>query len=515
VSSRRTLALIDSILEAGERNRAAGVLTIPVIHDALAPEEGLIAGLAEPLDGVFIRVGERSEGARGPLNQPLAELVIAGLRHARLEIGFTEHDGRVLAAFAEHPEPTGGLEVLLRLAEVLVSAEIDEPLAIVSYPLAKMDPAVAKAAWEMCGLSVADSPPGRLRTFVPVAVGEVSVARHCLAQNSVRFAIQQDRLIKRGRHTDLDAAVRQVLLRPDQPLVLFLGAGASASANVSTGDAIRDEALRDLVGAKPTVEELVEAFFAKLTDTERLRPDERDLTLSQFRQRLTLERVLLEDFHRLGGRDPMLSAAIKRLTSEAATALEWFPEGRKALHRLIGRLPRLIVATINFDQLVEHDLPNEHIVLARPEDFETHRQTVIDRIRDGGGPLPILKLHGTIEHVDTLVATIAQTEFGLPREIAEALDAIVAASDQALTWVWVGCSMRDVDLRIWLGNQNGAQDLNEWWVDPLPSQALFDYARYLRESQWASLGNTLTGRLITETADVFLSRLDEHASSLH
>jgi hypothetical protein len=177
VSSRRTLALIDSILDAEERNRAPGVLTIPVIHDALGPEEGLIDGVAEPLDGVFIRVADRAEGARGPLNQPLAELVIAGLSHARLEIGFSEQDGLVLAAFAEHPEPTGGLEVLLRLAEVLVSAEIDEPLTIVSYPLAKMDPAVAKAAWEMCGLTVADSPPGRLRTFVPVAVGEVRACR--------------------------------------------------------------------------------------------------------------------------------------------------------------------------------------------------------------------------------------------------------------------------------------------------------------------------------------------------
>jgi hypothetical protein len=210
----------------------------------------------------------------------------------------------------------------------------------------------------------------------------------------------------------------------------------------------------------------------------------------------------------------MLSAAIRRLTTEAATALEWFPEARKALRRLIGRLPRLIIVTINFDQLVEHELTDEHIVVARPEDFDRHRQLVIDRIRDGGGPLPILKLHGTIEHVETLVATIAQTEFGLPREIAETLDAMVAVGDQALTWVWIGCSMRDVDVRIWLGNQDGARDLNEWWVDPLPGQALFDYARYLREGQWAALGNTLTERLITETADVFLKRLDDHALSL-
>jgi hypothetical protein len=81
--------------------------------------------------------------------------------------------------------------------------------------------------------------------------------------------------------------------------------------------------------------------------------------------------------------------------------------------------------------------------------------------------------------------------------------------------VWVGCSMRDFDLRIWLGNQDGARELNEWWVDPLPSQALFDYARYLRDGQWAALDDTLADRLITETADVFLKRLEQQALSLH
>lgn len=170
--------------------------------------------------------------------------------------------------------------------------------------------------------------------------------------------------------------------------------------------------------------------------------------------------------------------------------------------------------TINFDRLVEDDLTNEHRVLARPEEFEADRQLVVDRVRGQSNVVPILKLHGTIEDPDTLVATVDKTEFGLPPQIAETLDAMLRANDGSLTWIWIGCSMRDADLRIWLGNQNGATAMSEWWVDPLPSQTLFDYARHLRESHWATLGQSLRDRLITETADVFLQRLDDHAAAL-
>jgi hypothetical protein len=406
------------------------------------------------------------------------------------------------------------LAVLLRLTEVLVSSEIDYPLVVVAYPLEGMDTAVAQLAWELCGLTVAASPPASLRTFVPIAIGEVSVSQHCRPQIPVRFAVQQDRLIRRGRSADLDAAVRTVLLQKDQPLVLFLGAGASASAGVTIGDPIRDEALRRLVGTRPTVEDLVEGFLEYLEDRDRWRPGERDLTPSQFRERLTLERVLREEFHSLAGRAIDLSPAVQRISAEAAQALDHLPEGRKALRRLIERLPRLIVVTINFDRLIEHDLPGEHRVIVRPHEFVEHRQLVVDRVRGESDVLPILKLHGTIEDPETLVATVDRTEFGLPPEIGATLDAMVAANNGAITWVWVGCSMRDADLRIWLGNHDGAKELTEWWVDPLPSQTLFEYARHLRESHWASLGQSLKDRLITETADTFMAHLDAYAAEL-
>jgi hypothetical protein len=514
VNVRRTLKLLDVVLAEWERYGEQNVLVVPIVHDALAPEEPVIVAVADQLDGIYISVPGREAGSTGPLNRPLADLMVERLQRARLNMQFDEEHGRVRASLPDHPEPSEGLDALLRLCEVLASSELDSPVVFLSYPVGDMDTDVADVAWEFCGLTVSTSPPAELRFFVPIAMGDVSVKHHCLPQNSVRFAVQHGRLIERGGPADLDAAVRSVLLQLDQPIVLFLGAGASASAGISVGDPIRDEALRGLVGPRASADELVTAFQEYLEREGRWRPGERDLLPGQFRNRLTLERVLREEFHGLGGRSLSLSPTIARMARESENALERLPEGRKALRRLVMRLPRLVILTVNFDRLIEDDLGVDHEVIATPQAFTDHTQLVVDRISAGDGALPILKIHGTIEDPDTLIATIDKTEFGLPPEIAATLDAMIAATGGPLTWVWIGCSMRDADLRIWLGNQHGVDQLNEWWVDPLPSETLFEYARFVRGRQWAIVEHTLKDRLITETADVFLQRLDAHAATL-
>jgi hypothetical protein len=260
VSVRRTLKFLDAVLADQERNREQGVLVVTIVHDALSPEESVITAVAEQLDGVFVPIGGRSDGAAGPLNRTLAALMVERLAHVRLVVEFDEQDSRVHASFPDHPEPSEGLEVLRQLCEVLASSELNRAVAFLSYPIGDLDTDLADVAWEFCGLTVAASPPAQLRLFVPIAVGEVSVKSHCLPNNPVRLAVQHDRLIERGRPADLDAAVRKVLWQLDQPIVLFLGAGASASAGISVGDPIRDEALRRLVGPRASADELVGAF---------------------------------------------------------------------------------------------------------------------------------------------------------------------------------------------------------------------------------------------------------------
>lgn len=512
MSDRRTLRVFDKLLAA--RERASTSLALPIVHDALGPEEDVLQAMASAFDGTYIPAQGRPAGAEGPLNRALARVARTSFERERLPLTIEESNGRIVASFDDHPSPTGGLETALRLVEVLVSGEIDRDLAIVSYPLSGLDSAVAGVLWELCGLAVLNNPPSSLRLFAPIAIGEVDVDRHCLPNNPVRLAVQQKRLIQRGDAHDLEDALRTLLLNRNQPIVLFLGAGASASAGIRMGDSIRDEALQHLVGPHPTPERRVEAFREYLESKGRWRIGERDLPVSQFASQLTLERVLREAFHRLGGRSRDLLPIIDRLKRECATALNRTPPGRRALWSMIDKLPRLVVATVNFDQLVEVGLAAPHETIVTPDKFEQNIGLITDRVCGRTDTLPILKLHGSIEDSQTLVVDIDTTELGLPPKITSALDSLVDTVDGALTWVWIGCSMRDADLRLWLGTKGAVEDLHEWWVDPLPSESLFAYARAVREAQWAGKDPRLRDRLVTETSDVFLERLDHHIDTL-
>jgi hypothetical protein len=88
--------------------------------------------------------------------------------------------------------------------------------------------------------------------------------------------------------------------------------------------------------------------------------------------------------------------------------------------------------------------------------------------------VPILKLHGSIQDPDSLIATIDKTSAGLHDNVRRALDEVLRASPPPLTWVWIGCSMRDRDMNSWLGGR-GAEAFDEWWIDPLPGPSLDEF----------------------------------------
>ena len=513
MSKRQTLQLFESLLDAADRHAPEDVLVLPVVHDAIGPEETLLGALCEAFDGTYVSSGDRGEGAAGPLNEPLARVVQATFGRIRYPMTIEQRGDAVIASLDDHANPEGGLATALRAVELLVSDEINRPLCVLSYPLAGLDEAVAAALWEICGLAIRTNAPSELRIFVPLADGDVDVDRHCVPNNPVRFAVQRDRLVRRGDARALDDAIRTLLLRPDQALVLFLGAGASVSANLRLGDAIRDEALTALVGQHATVGQRLQAFREYLDQKDRWRSGEKDLPMRQFASQVTLERVLLEAFHTLGGRDRQLLPVIERLETECAQALMRLPPGRKALRHLAEKLPKLIIVSINFDRLIEDGMAVKHEVLITPEDFEQHRDLVVARVKGETDVLPILKLHGSIEDASTLVADIATTERGLHPKTAATLDAMLAANDGPLTWTWIGCSMRDADLAAWLRSHDSA-DLYELWVDPLPGESLLRYAKDVRQREWASMDQTLDDRLVTEKADVFLRRLDEYVDRL-
>jgi hypothetical protein len=514
MSDLTSLNLLQNIARQAELPGAPVPLVLPVVHDAVGPEEPLLAAYADYHEGAFIRLDRRGAGADGPLDHSRVAVARAIFGKAGLDLRVDELGSRISASFGGHASPSGGLATALRVAEAFVSTEIDAPVVVLAYPLDGMDSAIARAVWTLMGLGISDSPPPSLRLWVPVAEGDVDVRRHCIPANPVRLAVQSDRVIVRGAATDMGAAISNLLVSRDQPIVLFLGAGASVSAGISLGDSVREQALAQVTGRSGAVEELVDGFYEWVAVRDRWREGEPSLTRTQFAEQLTLERVLREEFHALGGLPPGMSPTVATLTAECAAGLLRSPPGRQALQQIAEELPRLVVATVNFDRLIEDGLATPHQVIATPTAAEQHRALVEERTSGASGTLPILKLHGTIEDPTTLVADVEKTEIGLPDETAATLDAMLDAAGGPLTWVWIGCSMRDVDLKAWLRRKSGADQLREWWVDPLPGQSLFDYARYFRAAEWATMDQRLSDRLVTETADIFLPALLDHARNL-
>lgn len=514
MSDRTSLKLLDSIARQAELPSASRLAVLPVIHDAVGPEEPFLAAYADYHAGALIRLERRAPGADGPVDLARVSVARAVFAQEHLDLRIDEAGGRITASFAGHASPSGGLETALRVAEAFVSDEINASVVVLTYQLDGMDAAVARAVWNLTGLGISDAPPPDLRVWVPIAEGAVDVRWHCIPTNPVRFAVQGDRLIARGAATAMSSALTSLLVSRDQPLVLFLGAGASISAGVSLGDSVRAQALERVTGHTGGFDSLVDAFYAWVAEKDRWREGEKNLTRSQFAEQMTLERVLREEFHVLGGLSRAMSRTVATLVDECELGLLKDPPGRQALRKLVSELPRLVVATVNFDRLIEDRIGVAHEVIATPAAMESGRALICERLAGNEATVPVLKLHGTIEDPETLVADIEKTEIGLPDQTVATLDAMLDACTEPLTWVWVGCSMRDMDLRAWLRRKNGVQQLREWWVDPLPSQSLFDYERHVRAAEWATLSQTLQDRLVTETADIFLPALLAHAQGL-
>jgi hypothetical protein len=492
------------------------LVILPAVHDAMETDHDAIQAIIERYSGSYLRCDNAASAVavKGPINAVAAEYLRQLCRSRNMNVVFSESNGVVQVRTEEDAPPTGSLPVLLRVLAYLVSGDLARrPLTVLSYPLTGLDERRQGLLWEAT-LAPGLFPPDTLRTFVPIAGGQVDVVRHCSrAEGGVRYVIRDGELIERGETLLLADSLRMILRRFDQPLVLFLGAGASASSGLPQGNYLRDRALAALVNKPVGSTELLSSFRTWLGMHHRWMSEEEALPPDVFARTLTLERVLREEFFALSGMPIEQSVTVTRMQRDCRLALDRQPEGRQALWRLAELLPRLVVVTVNFDQLIELGMSGAHTVIVRDEEFLERRGEVLARLRGEPVPLPILKLHGSIEAIDTLVADISATKRGLQDEVVATLNAMVSEVG-CVTWVWVGCSMRDADVGAWLAGKHGVDEIQEWWVDPLPPRSVQVYAEGRRRWEWASIQQELRDRQITETSDRFLSQLAARAEDL-
>ncbi len=499
------LTLLDAIVDEHLHDRGSAL--IPCVHESLEQDVALLAAGAERIGGALFDLDSNDWDPPGPLIHSRADIIrtmLNGSGALPAAVTFSDTPSGVKANMVGAPKAEPSLQILLRAAALIASSAYDGlDLVMVCVDTSPLDATRRPLLWSLLTLDPASLGLASRTTIVPIVGAQLDPALDYARRPIVRYVIRSDRVIRRAPVT-VERMLHHAATR-SEPLVLFLGAGASASSGVRLGNWYRDLALRDFVDDSLPGSQVTEAFFDYLHERNHFLPGESG-SRQDFARDLTLERVLYETFLDLGTRSRESSAVIQELIRDCTNALNFDRAGRRAIRELAKALHgRLIIITVNFDQLIEEGIGVPINLMYRPEHFRDGLAS-IKRYLDGDSAeaLPILKIHGSVAEPDSLIATIDSTSAGLNDYVREALNAIVA--DQSVTWVWVGCSMRDRDVTQWLGGLPH-QALDEWWVDPLPGDSLDSFINQHRLPRWKASGMTLQDRLIIDSADGFLSAL--------
>ena len=172
-----------------------------------------------------------------------------------------------------------------------------------------------------------------------------------------------------------------------------------------------------------------------------------------------------------------------------------------------GSTGRVILAQVNFDCLVEHNSDVDFKLFVTDDEFEEAPEYIRRYIDGNADDIPLLKLHGTINDIDTCIVSQEQTEHGVGDPKLGALRALFEGREERLPWVYVGASMRDQDLLRVLSGEDFGRNLDERWVLPYVVPSVREFGQS-REAFWKDTGlQHLQDRVITETSDAFFQVL--------
>ena len=235
------------------------------------------------------------------------------------------------------------------------------------------------------------------------------------------------------------------------PLVAFIGAGASALPPSSLPGWLEFnqvlleclcERLDDYAAGRQPTGEILAAFKA-------LR-DERQLLTPDFQAQLMEEEIGSEYFGVWQSIDTDQAGPVHIALAELASR---------------GRIAALI--TTNFDRLLEIALA------ARGVAFEVFRdadgfERLLARADDAHAPIPVIKIHGSIDDVSSLVDTLRQRVAGRPASLNAVLRRLLHTSP----WVFLGWSGADLGYdEHYLGLRDAAADARGFVFVTQPGRA--------------------------------------------
>jgi hypothetical protein len=494
----------------------------PVRVDELAQAIDILDPALRNVGATALDIGRIArEGCAETVSEPGQEAAVcAALTHSTaggtrtVVFGEDEH-GRRRAFWHDEQAagvPTPSVHPLLGLA----TATIDERLAtagrlvVVFYDETHLEPIERPLAWQYVTQVMPRHLSGRVDHFVIVVAAERPQEHHLLGDPSLRWSVDGARVMQRNLASTNGHLTQRVIDSDDSHLVLFLAAGFSASMKMPLGNKMRDFALRQLLSGRVggSDADLPLEFYGLMADQGQLFEFEAGRDLRELARELTFERVLREELLTFSP-----SPTLKELERLEHAALSASPFGAvRHLKSMLTGARKLVLVTVNFDRLIEHGEDERIEVFADDPGF-TGCVDYLDRYLGGAADatrVPLLKLHGSFSDQATLIASIEQTLIGLTSDKADALErACRPAAGARVPFVYVGSSMRDLDITVQLGQPRYATQLDERWVMPLPAPSVTDFVHRHRVAPWAHAGvhASLEKRLISWTATEFLERL--------
>jgi hypothetical protein len=512
------ISLLDLAAALGrlhERSAQGSITVVPVIVDDLVTAMPVLKSLAEITGGVLLDAGDPSlqapiPGTDDAARRSAVKTELRSLSVSSRDIELVDLTGGLVDAQFAGPgtgvDLSPGQRALLGIARAVVHRDLDNhELGIITYRDTSIDFPFKRSVWNLAVGQLSGMRNSTLRTLVFVAESAISVDLHCQRARGFRLAIDGDRLLHRHSEDDLRAWARRIATS-EKPIVLFLGAGFSASSMLPLGNSLRNRAIRGLLDIDEldpvSEEELCARFYEWVSQKSGwLTESEESMGRDAYIAGLTLEQVV----------------RIERRQLSALPTLVYF----RQLHDSVVNSPgpavlelaeilrhahgRLILAEVNFDRLVETHSPVPLRVFASEEEFEDAEEYIVRYLNGLESEIPLLKLHGSIEREDTCVVSDEQTEAGIGNGKLRAIRALY--SEERRVWIYVGASMRDRDLLAVFGDSDFSNGTDEIWVAPFLASTVEEFAR----SRWAIWRKrdlrAIDERFISEMADTFFQAL--------
>ena len=488
------------------------VAVIPVVVDDYEGHSEIIRATTRAFGATLLVVSDGAEGVHGTIDDAI-QVRIEGLLQVpragggRSQVTLTEEDGLVRAGIDGIISiPSKSQREVAGLAATLFSDQLHRTdTALIVYNEDVLDDDWADAVWRLFR-EVART--GFMRISRIILLIERSAGdtpeNHLDDEPSVRFLLHSSALMRRKPNRVNVADVRHIAQRAaDDGLVLFLGAGFSRSSGLPLGDSLRDESLGGFLGIPGAgIAELAPVFYEYLRENERLLEAETEMPREEFHRRITLERVLREEIWRSGANE---SATLRRFEKMNAVALGNRGRSVGTLHKIVAAISDLVIVTVNFDTLIESSEARVHKIMSDGE-FGNGLDYLESYAAQEVSAVPLLKLHGSIEARETIVATVDQTAQGLSTAKERCVHAILDDSARR-PWIYVGYSMRDPDTWSVLQSRAFADRVDEYWVSPFGDPNALAWCSAHR--QFGQDSPSFRQRCITMTSDRFLEELLE------